>query len=296
MFTTRDILLGGLLPGTIAFIVALGGLLLNTRTIARPLAIGGGFFAGYFLLFRPKIPPLDAIDWLAFIAAAVVFLELLQMGGNRVSSAWGWVLRTGIVIGVALIATWLLARPLLQHAWEHPAGYVWIAGVTLSMTALWIVTNFVAGRIPAPAVFCALTLIFALSAVTAMLSASQKIGQIAGILTAATAGVAVASLIGSRDSRSTDRGGVLVPIVLFVGILACSSVHFYAEMTPTNSIVLLISPAAMLPAALPVVRRRGPIWQWLAAIGLALIPAGIATALAAIEFARATAESPPTGW
>lgn len=294
MIQSRDILLGILLPGAIAFVIALLGRLSGRDAPARPVAIGGGFFVGYFMLFRPKFPPPDAIDWLCFIAAGLVAIGLLQLLAIRAAGAWGWLASAGIVLAVSVASTFLIARPLLQHTWQPPAGYCWIAGIALATVSIWTAVEFLSHRLAPAALLVALTLIIAAAAITTTLSSSQALGQAGGILAATTGGLAIAAIL--RRRQVVAPGAYLAPLVLFVGILACASTHFYAEMAPANSILLLLSPAAMLPAALPVVCRLRPIRQGLIAIVLSLIPAGVAVALAAAEFARASSESAGAGW
>jgi len=314
MITARDILWGVLLPAAVAAVAVIGGALLGRAWRARralvPIGIGAGFAAGLAALLQrvPPAPPLDSVDWLFYaaivvgVAAAVDSISwdvpvahdssmpeahMLDYASGEVRAPRNgplfWLARFATTLALATVLVWLLVRPLLVFNWTGSGGYVRIALIALTASLLWLALDALARRAGGRAMALAMALVAALGALTIMLSGSQKLGQLGGLLAAGMFAVAVLGLF--FPLLMTARAMVLVYVMLHASLVLTASEHVYASLTTLNAILLLIAAPLGWLALLVPARRPGARG---AALFVAMVaPAAGAAILAAIAFARA---------
>jgi hypothetical protein len=274
MLSLADFLAGVLLPAALA-----PGLLLAAWRIARrrmsardsrswggPLAVAGGFIAGYWaLLGRPELPPLDALDWLFYLAPP---LAVAGTADARLGLRFG---ARAVLIAASVATTFLLVGwPLLGG---EASARILVAGAlaTASIVAL----DALAVRSSAARLSAILLAAAAPAAVVVLLSGSQRLGQIGGLLVGCGAGLLAANLV--LGSAAIGRGTTLVFGTLLAGVLVCS--HLYAELTSGNALLLAAAPNMAWLAYL-VPKRAG----WL---GATLVQLGAVLGVTAIAVARA---------
>ena len=315
MITARDILWGVLLPAGVAaavvFVGALFGRLWRPRRALVPLGVGAGFSAGFAALMQrvPPAPPLDSVDWLFYAAVVVGAVgaidsffwdvpaaryaaeppdaRVLEYARDELAaprkSLPSAIARFGVVLALSAVLVWLLVRPLLVFNWTGSSGPARIALVTLVTFLLWLALDALAARAGGRAMAVGLAIVAALSAVTVMLSGSQKLGQLGGLLTSALFAAAVAGLFFPR--LLTARGIVLVYVMLHTSLALTASEHVYASLTTLNAILLLIAaPLGWIGLLVPARRSATRAAAQLAAM---VVPAAAAAILAALAFARA---------
>jgi hypothetical protein len=194
-----------------------------------------------------------------------------------------WLVRFGIVFALAAVLVWLLVRPLLWFNWTGPIGYVRIVLLALTASLLWLALDALALRAGGRAMALAMAIVAALGAMTITLSGSQKLGQLAGLLTAATFAVAVLGLF--FPGLMTARAMVIVFVMLHASLVLSANEHVYASLRTTNAILLLIAaPLGWLGLLVPARRAGMRAASQLVAM---VVPAAAAAILAAIAFARA---------
>ncbi len=323
MITLSDILLGVLLPAGVAAAVILRGRLIGGARAARaavPLGVGGGFVAGHAaLLGVPRVPPLEAVNWLfyaAIVLGAVGMIDLLLSAPSprrnsgttaygepapgaildydaadrpALRGAWGLALRLLGVLALGLVLTWLLTRPLLVFHWTGSAGPVWIGGIGAVMAVVWLLLDRLADRTDGrPSLVVALAGVSAVSGAVIAMSGSQKLGQTTGLLTAGLFAAAVLSL--PMRKLQAGRGVVLVYALLQTALIAVATEHLYASLATAHALLLLVAaPLAWLGELVPA---RRPRLRATARVAAAMVPATVAAILAGILFARAANEYP----
>lgn len=292
MFETREILLSSILPAAVVMGIVLAARLFGARAIAMPFALAAGFAVSYYALYRPAFPPSDAIQWLCFGA---IGLGAMGPVDHVLSQRRGFVvaLRIGFVLVLSVGLVWLLSRPLLEHTWEAGARYAWVGGTAAAALLLWLALDALSRRISPPLLSMAMVVCSACLAATSMFSGSRDLGLTAGILTSAVGGMLIAAVVFRHESLA---GAILVAALLFVGIIACASTHFYSYTPTANSVLLLISPLFAWIAAIPALRRaRAPV-RWAITTVAVLAPAGLAATLAGIDFFRSMKSGYDSGW
>ena len=315
MITARDILWGILLPAAVAAVAVLGGALLGRAWRARralvPIGIGAGFATGLAALLQrvPPAPPLDSVDWLFYtaivvgVAAAVDSISWdvpvahdsgMARGAHVLDYASGelraprngplfWLARFAIMLALATVLVWLLVRPLLVFNWTGASGYVRIALLALTTSLLWLALDALARRAGGRAMALGMAPVAALGALTIMLSGSQKLGQLGGLLATGMFAVAVLGLF--FPLLMAARAMVLVYVMLHASLVLTASEHAYASLTTLSAILLLMAAPLGWLALLVPARRPGA--RGAALFVAMVVPAAGAAILAAIAFARA---------
>lgn len=291
MITSRDIVYGVVLPAVLTGLVVIAGRAFRggAARASASLGVGLGFVAGFgALLGVPPARPLDSVDWLYYIAAVTAAAGALDawLLAPRPSRWFERLVRTILVLAISTVVVWLLSRPLLIFAWTGWHGPLYIGGIALIMTIVWSSADALARRGGAMSLSLMFTVCAAMASATVMMSGSQKLGQIGGMLTAALGGLTVLSWSRSPDSGSP--GASLIFCLLYVSLIAATSEHLYASLTNTNAALLLVAPAcAWLGEVVP---GRRTALRGLVRVGFAALPALIALTFAAIAFARSQSE------
>jgi hypothetical protein len=242
MFVLRDFLAGVMLPAalTAATLVAAWRAsrhhhgARDSRSWAGPLAIGLGFACGWWALFgTSQFPPLDATEWLFLLTPALVVLGLLDS-----------LARVPLQVRVASIAAsvpasmWLLLWPLLR-ANNFDSRQVVLFATATALLVGWIAAmDALAPRVSATQLSAILFCAAAPAACVLLLSGSQRLGQIGGVLAATQ--LAAWAVNYALGPAAVGRGVILVFGILFGGLLL--SCYSYAELSLTDALLLLASP------------------------------------------------------
>jgi hypothetical protein len=281
MVSWTDLWAGLALPAAMAAAVLLAGWRFarrrtsarDSRSWAGPAALAAGFVAGYLaLLGRPGFPPLDATDWLFYLAPAVALLGLAD-------SCLRLRLPARIVlIVVALPASFgLLGWPLFNVEGSDASMRIAVAAA-LAVASI-VALDVWSARVAAVRSSAVLLAIAAPAAGVLMLSGSQRLGQIGGLLAASAAGMLAANLI--LGAAAVGRGTVLVLGTLLAGLFLCG--NLYAELTTPDALLLAAAPNMAWLAQL-VPKRAGRVVTTLSELILVLSVAGIAVARAWLRF------------
>jgi hypothetical protein len=278
MFGWSDFWAGLVLPAALAAAVPVAAWRIargrasarDSRSWGAPAAVAAAFVAGYWaLLGRPELPPLDALDWLFYLAPALAV----------VGTADAWLrLRfpaRAVLIAASVAATFVLvAWPLLGG---EASARILVAGAlaTASIVAL----DALAVRISAARSGAILLAAAAPAAVVVMLSGSQRLGQIGGLLAATAGGMLAVNF--ALGSAAVGRGTVVVFGTLAAGLLLCS--YLYAELQTADAVLLAIAPNMAWVAYL-VPRRAGRLAAIFVQLGLVLGTAAIALVRAWLRF------------
>ncbi len=293
MITTRDIVVGVLLPALVSGLVVFIGRLLGGRAAraAASLGVGIGFVVAYGALFGvPSIQPLDSIDWLFFaaiVAGALGAIDAWFWTSTRVR--WRFLARALVVVALSVSLVWLLARHLLVFEWIGWRGPVHIGLIALMMTLVWAFTDLLHRRSGAFSLNLTLACVTGIASAAIAMSGTIRFGQIGGILFATLAAVATLGILFFRNP--TPPGAALVFSALYVGLVSASSQLFliYGGLAHLNAALLLLAPVcAWLGELVP---SRNATVRASARLVAALLPATVAATLAAIEFARLQSES-----
>jgi|GEM_PF-6197436 len=292
MLSTWDLLAGALLPAVVSTVVCIAVYRWSPsqreresqsksqshgpKAAASWLTLGSGCAAAYFCLFgRPEFPPIDVTEWLPWFCLGLVAIGsvLAVLRGP----AW---LQSAMALPLIAGAILLLVRPKFAFDWTIGQGLVRVAALTLAGVCLFGLLSWRARR-TSPALCCAsLLLVSSASALVLLMSGSQKLGQVGGMLAAATAG----SLLGLMLARRTS-GAAFAPLpwVLLQGsLLLCG--YFYAELSWQHASLLCLAALAPLLQRLPGLSKlsvkRAIAVQLLLTAAVAAIP----VTLAGIDF------------
>jgi hypothetical protein len=244
----------------------------DSRSWAGPAAVAAGFTAGYWALFgRPDFPPLDAVDWLLYLAPAVAVLGLAD-SWLRLRLPARLLLAGVTVPAVFLVLAWPLVRAGGAGGTET-LGRVAIASIaafdawSVRVAAAWSSAVLVAVAGPA--------------AIVVALSGSLRLGQIGLLLAGCAAGSLAGSLV--LGSAAVGRGMALVFGALLGGLLLCGTL--YAELATSNAMLLAAAPGMVWLGQL-VPRRAGWLGTTLARLALVLTLPAIALVRAWLRFAE----------
>ena len=277
MLTTRDLMLGILLPAALAAAVLTAGWWTTRRRLghrdgrlwAGPMAIGVGFGGGWLTLFgREHVPPVDVTGWL--------FIAMVPLVALASAEAW-YRFPPQVRVGAGVLAVgalfWLLAAPRMSPDNPDRQDTLLVLTVAVPLAVGWIVVTDQMGRRVSSARLSAIFLATGFAAAWALgHSGTQRLAQIAAALAATQGGLLAASLW--LGPSVAGRGVALVFGVLSGGLLVCGCL--YAELRIGAAFALFVAPCAAWLAE-PWARRLGP--RQTAALQLALV-AGTACAAA----------------
>ncbi len=271
------ILLGVIASALTAGVVLLAGRLLGAHRAPAPapgsiegLALSLGYAAGHPAAAGwPSLPPLEAADWLFWLALATAAGSL----------ALAYLPRRAIWIPRALLAAAVPALVL----WPLRGGADWLvplaaAGIAAAAAAAWGMTlDRVALRRPGASLPLILTVAAATTAVALLRSGSLRLAQLAGALAASLGAVLVLSL-GASPPRSLAGGGLLTAGTVFFGLWLAG--WGYADLPAASAALLALSPiAAWALEEMGAVRRLGPRSSALVLLAAAAVPLAVALVL-----------------
>ena len=284
MLTLRDILFTAVLPAAwSAVVVLIAWRPWRERAPndagywAGPVALAGSFVLSFVgASGRLAIPPIQVTDWLPYIAVAAAVIGVID-ATLQFPRAARW------AVGCACIAaaTWLLIRPLPAETHSLATKLGWLVMRAVIWGGCWIALDGLAQESPGISVPRDLLIVTAASAMVLMMSGSKLLGLLAGSLAAS---LAVFVVVGAFASLSIARGGALVSATLLSGLLICGL--FYASLTRPNAVLLMLATVLTSAARFPPVKKLAGWKRHVVQIALAALPAGLAVALAAVEFAK----------
>jgi hypothetical protein len=250
---------------------------------------GAAAFAGAYLAVHaatsgwPPLPAVESSDWLAWLVAAA------GAGGILVHCLR---LRTADPVLAALLWTGLAAvtlRPMLAHTWSRAEGAVAFGLLAFAFTVVWLAFARIeavlrasaeragGGRGRARHALPALVLAacFVVAGPTLALSATARLGQIAGGAGVAALGLAAVALL-ARGAPLPGAAAAPAATTALVGLVANG--YLYAKLHPLGAVALLLAPLAAL-ATLRATSRQG--WRRTAlAVAAAALVASVALGLA----------------
>lgn len=246
-----------------------------------PLALGAAYLAAHLAISgRPRMPAIEATEWLFHLAAVATLLALLQPLWRRAGAE-----RLELGIRMPLFGTllWFSLQPFIEHHWTRPAAACWLIGLLVLLLALAEVLDRLARLERRPEVLASLWILLSTgTALTLALSGTARIAQLCG---ATTAAVAVGWLL-SWLSRRPALGprAVSLAAVLLGGFVLDG--YFFAGV-PTASAVLLLGAAPLAWWAERGRRegggRLGSLKSHLRSLGAAAVPVAAAVAIAALS-------------
>ena len=244
-------------------------------------ALGHAAIQGWIALHQwpsPPWPPLDATDWLPWVALAAMGLGLLE--ATWPGPAWSrWENRLLLTGGML----WLLLSSQFEARWAtNREGVEWLLGLGAGVLAFWGVLEAGAERLGRALPLPLLVLAGGVAAVEA-LSGSLPLAESAAVLAAPLALTWVASWFG--PNLSLARGAVPVVATVLAGLILGG--YFYAYVPKVSALLLAAAPLVLFGDRLGPLRRLRP---WKASLVLAvaiLVPVGAAVAIA-------IAKTPPT--
>lgn len=176
----------------------------------------------------------DAFDWLPWLATAAAFVGAL----DAIRPAPGWARWENRAILTAL-TLWLILGPLFGGTWEPGQGARWLSAIGAGILLLWAFLDGRAEQLKGAMAPVLLASSIALAIVLG-LSGSAIFAFLGGVLSAAIAGVWVASWWGTGINLSR---GVIPPfVVVHVGLIL--SGLFYAEVPRISALALSVAPVA----------------------------------------------------
>lgn len=212
-----------------------------------PLALGGGFFAGYIgIRGFPRFPPAEATEHLAYFALAAFVLGLIE-SARRTPWWLRWPLRAAVCVPLVLVMT----RASRDWDWTAVQAAAWVVGLTLVILVAWASAASQAARFPGATSPLILLIATAGSSVALLLTGSLLLAQLALALAVT---LFVSALAAWRrpplsPSLTASDGGVCVALILLAGLLMNG--YFYSELPAFAALTLFAAPALGWAGDLP---------------------------------------------
>ncbi len=263
MSLLQPVVLGVFLPAIVcAVVLVIGwwprrqGVLSSEGTWSGAVGLGAGYVLGHVIATGwPPFPPVDATQWLIFLAIIATVVGLLDTRWRQVDSLrgivrWSW----RVLLSVATV--WLLCRPLLSHSWGALVAAGWVVGLTIGLIAFWTSIDVLAERVSGASMSLVLLAVAAGGASVLFVSGSALLAQRCGVIAAMLGACLV---IGWWcPVMSLARGAVPVVAVVVGGLWI--SGYLYAEVPPWSAILLAVAPSAAWVGHLRRLRRLAG-WQ-----------------------------------
>jgi hypothetical protein len=237
---------------------------------------GTGLLVGCWLLgVRPHWPIREDLDRLLLIVMPAVMLVELAAALTKVPRSLIWSARLLIAAGVSRVllhGTSYLAGSTEAGAWSVGQAWAILAGLALSLGAVWVLLGLLAHRAPGLSLWVCLAGPCAGAALTVMLSGYATGGQIGLPLAGALLGAGMASLALPRALRG--RGPVGMAVVGLFSLLVIG--RFFGELTWLHAALLLLAPLLGWLVELPQFYKLRP-WarELVRVIAVGLVVAGV---------------------
>ncbi|MBI4659868.1 MAG: hypothetical protein HY735_13590 [Verrucomicrobia bacterium] len=279
MITSRDILLGLLLPGVATATLVL----LTARWCGCAFGLAAGYALGHALIGGwPGWPPLTTEQWLVYLALLAAGADWVERRSHKALLQWG--IRTvlvGLLLGLTL-------RPLIQQSWTVGQSFGWTAGSAVVLLALWRLSKRGGASEKPMVLLLSWILVVGATGMVCAMSGSQKLGQFGGTLTAALIGCALVAVW--KPEAALDCGGWAVTVVVWIGLLLNG--HFYASVPWWAGLLLGLAPLGMWIGTFLRAGSWKP-WQKTALIlGAVSVPLMAAMIPITVRFLRAMSAAP----
>ena len=228
------------------------------------LGVGLGYLVGHVTINKwPALPPVQATDYLFFIAVAAMVVGVTE--SFRLPPVLRWSLRALLSLGVS----WFMISNGYKSG--HGSGMVaaWTGGQAMGLFLIWTLTERLAERRAGPSIPLALSLLLAVASVFFLQAGSAKLAQLAGVLAAALGG---ATLVAMSVRRVSVARGMMAVVIPLYGALILFSWQ-YDKPFGTPAIL------AAAPLALWLGEWRESLTAVIARVLLVVAPALIALAL-----------------
>ncbi len=261
---TMDVLLGWGVALPLVVGLALGSMRpTDTRFLATAAVIA--FVAARWLTVgAPRLPPLEALDWPVPLAVAGLVAAWVGGAGQIVS------------MGMAIWALSALLQPRMQHGWSPDDAMMRGIAAAASASVVWTFLHRTSTSVPTREFAPGLALLAGASAVAIAATGSVELARTAGMLAAATGGVAFAAFrVGKTDARPFVDVFALPWLALIGGAV------LYSELPVWAAGAILASPLGF-----GLARGKGAVAGMVAGGGLATIVAGLLVVSQAGESAQ----------
>lgn len=247
------------------------------------LALAAGYVAGHWgLAGGPLSTNNDVSQTLLYLAALGGVLGALDALWPR-PMALRWGLRLLACAGSA----WLLVRPLAAQGGPIAQYGLAAASVAGGMLAVWSLLDGAAAREPGPALGLALLIWLVAGAAALVMAGTAVVGQLAGAATAALGGLWVVTWRWPATGRLVSASPVLALVAVgqwAIGLL-------YAELPKASFVLLVLAPLGLVLVQLPRLARCRPLTRHALRLGLVVLLAIPAAALAARDYFAASPAS-----
>lgn len=236
------------------------------------LAHGGGYAAGYALLFDwPALPPCEDWQWLAHVALIAVAAGLVDAQPGAPAAV-----RWGVRLLVSGLTAWLLVPIWVE------ARVFWMLGLGAAVITLWAVLRRLAAHASAVCVSLALLAALVGAGGVLVLTGNARFGQLAGAL-AATFG---ARLVVGFFNRPVceDVGSLAVVAVLLPGLMFNGHFNNYGDVPAAIFVLVALAPVAAWVAGIGPLRRLTGWPETLVRVGGVVLVTGAALAVAVADY------------
>ena len=269
---------GLLIPVAVTFFVLLLGL--RSRAGAS-LAVFDGLAAGFVALAATEqitadfLRPTESWDWLPALALLACVAGLLNPNGKL-----AFVLCWAVRLTVAGLVAWVLTRAQSGRESEPLCGYCQ-AAFAGAILVLWATLDLAlaAPRRPGGVVPALVAVVALAAAALAELGGFMTLSLMAAVVPGALAGWALVAWL--RPDPDISRAGAPALAVLLPGVLFVSYFNNYGNVPVASYLLLLAAPLCLGAVALLPFSAIGR-WAILYRAAAALVPAGVALALAAL--------------
>jgi hypothetical protein len=269
------ILYGVLVPLTISIFVQLVAWFVRRKRLPasdsnwpETLAVGLAFLAGFVGLFgKPAFPPTEAMHRLAYLAAAIAILGL-------VDSIFGLPagLRAGTRSYVGLAALAFLAWPMFGQQWTPLESAAWMAGLGAALLIYWSTLDALPLIVPRLSLLLIVLATLIAGSLTLLSSGSAKLALLAGVLAASVGPGLILCWITKR--RVLDRGTLSIVVVVQAGLLFAG--YFFGELTKWFAVLLAVAPLTMWFDRIFFVRDLRPWLRGLICLVVGIAPLALA--------------------
>lgn len=267
------------LASALALLVMVLGALSGRRSLPMALglafAIGHAAVRGWLQDGGPPWPPLDATDWVPWLALLAMTLGLLESVAP--CPAWArWenrILLTALMLGLVL-------RPLLAEWLVTVEGVGWLLGVGLGILAAWGVLESQAERL-GRAILLPMVILAIGTAGVLLLSHSLVLASSAAVLAAALAACGLVMLW--RGEGASVRGGVPVVVVVLAGLILSGHIYAFPALPGLAAVGLAAAPLALGVDRVGPGRWLGPRGSALIRLVAVLVVVGVALAITAFK-------------
>lgn len=222
---------------------------------ALALALGLGYAFGQLLFRGLALPPVEAVDRVFYLAAAVAVAGAI--GESWVATAgpcWCWLGR----FCVTAVALWFLLGPLVGGSWTQQESAVRLGMLGVVWLLAWGNASALAERL-GPDLGLPLVMV-AIGVVV--------VNGLSGSIVLATLGIAAVAVLatgwvvgGTGPTISWDNAAVGVVVMVLGGLLTVGL--FYGEVPPLSALLLAVAPAgAWADRLIPAGRRSSSAMLW----------------------------------